>query len=674
MKSNIIVLPSHRLQLLIMTSTLVFALCFVQPQLTRAGNAEDAAQAAEAIDKANQEAEANIPNGTVKPDEDALDAAARANDDTPNAANAAAEKAAEAKADATGAPFKANNNDQGKIDKYREALKKRREARKKLKKALAGLRQELQNLRSAPTSGEESDDITKKKKQISEADKALKESEKVPQRPKPKTAENAAQPTTGETCAALIATGKIKVETSGTGETIGHVADLKIQNLTDQPLTCAVPPMILESGSGKNQHYACPSGQTMALNPHQTKTVPMNGVCLNRNKPPVAKGVSGDLVMNEANPTASQNPNSHIPPAQARDLLRICTAKYEAADKLQKDGALKDLPYKGKQKQKDIVVQWSTWCDPRISQITGAPPATKDDLKKVVYKQLESKKPMSPDTKKKVDQGIDIIFEKVELTTAKAKDLEKPGAFFEAPVSTEKPGPFFKPATEAKPATAAQPGVVGHVEDKPRGGNGHWAVKVKLPSGEIVEVWFETDEPPALEFCNNIKINKTHTSSYGHTVVDDYVKNPSPTPTATAVPRPTPTATSAATSTPTPTATQTPQSLGGKTEAEKPKEEGVKPAEPEKPKEEAKEPCEPLDLPPWLKPWWKAVKPVWEGVKTGTGMVPTDLPGGKDALGGIIARLNKKIADDMANGKDTQCYEDLRDVLVKIFNSMKDED
>ena len=67
--------------------------------------------------------------------------------------------------------------------------------------------------------------------------------------------------------------------------------------------------MILESGSGKNQDYACPRGQSVALNPQQTKTVPMNGVCLNRNKPPVGKGVSGDLVMNEANPNVPQNPN-----------------------------------------------------------------------------------------------------------------------------------------------------------------------------------------------------------------------------------------------------------------------------------------------------------------------------------------------------------------------------
>jgi hypothetical protein len=465
--------------------------------------------------------------------------------------------------------------------------------------------------------------------------------------------------------------GAIKIESMGTGETIGHVADLKIQNLTDQPLTCAIPPVILESSSAKNQHYACPRGQSVELDPHQTKTVPMNGVCLNRNKPPVGKGVSGDLVINEANPNIPQNPNSHLPTTDASRLLQICASKYDAADKLQREGALKALPYHDPQKQKDIVVQWSTWTDPVICQMAGSPPATKEDLRKVVYKQIESKKPMSPETKKKVDQGIDTIFEKVELTTAKAKDLEKPGAFFEGPISTQKPGPFFKPAT------VAQPGDLAHIEAAPVGAKGHWMVKVKLPSGEIVEVWFETDEPPPLEFCNSIKINKTHTSSPGHnTVIDDYVKNPSPTPTATPAPTPTSTATPKYKTflwTPppplTPTATPKwkshlwtpgPQPPGENTEPEKPKDEGAKPSETSEP---------PFELPDWLKPWWEAAK-------AGTGMVPTDLPGGKDALGAIIARLNVKIREEMAKGhdKEAEFYEDFKKRLQDIYNSMPDKE
>ncbi len=218
----------------------------------------------------------------------------------------------------------------------------------------------------------------------------------------------------------------VKIDTVGTGETIGHVADLRLENMTDQPINCVVPPMVLESKSGKNQDYVCPQGETLKIDPHGTATVPMDGVCVKRNKPPVGKGVTGDLVVNTGDPTVPQNPGLHVPAKQARDLLRLCTSKYDAGDKLQKDGALKDLPYKDKQKQKDIVVQWSTWSDPQVCAIVGTPAATKDDLKKVVYKQVEEKGPMTPATKKKVDQGIDTIFEKVELTTAKAKDMEKP--------------------------------------------------------------------------------------------------------------------------------------------------------------------------------------------------------------------------------------------------------
>jgi hypothetical protein len=214
--------------------------------------------------------------------------------------------------------------------------------------------------------------------------------------------------------------------------------------------------MVLESISRISQDYVCPKPQTVAINPRGTATVAMNGVCVNRNKPPVGKGAPGDLVVNTGDPTLPQNPNSHIPVYQAGDLLRICTSKYDAADQLQKSGALKNLPYRDPQKQKDIVVQWSTWCDPRLSQITGAPPATKDDLKKVVYKQLEEKRPMSPETKKKVDQGIDTIFEKVELTTAKAKDLETP----ESGAAAEGQPPVLAPPQQPEyvgPPRAKQP-------------------------------------------------------------------------------------------------------------------------------------------------------------------------------------------------------------------------
>jgi hypothetical protein len=492
----------------------------------------------------------------------------------------------------------------------------------------------------------------------------------------------------GNSIGSLATSGKVKVETSGTGETIGHVADLRIQNLTDQPLTCAVPPMILESGSEKNQDYACPRGQSVTLDPQQTKTVPMNGVCLNRNKPPVGKGVSGDLVINEANANVPQSPNSNLPATDASRLLQICTSKYEAADKLQKEGALKSLPYRDPQKQKDIVVQWSTWTDPVICQMTGSPPATKEDLREVVYKQV--KEPITPATKKKIDKGIDTIFEKVELTSAKAKELEKPGAVVAGPLSTveltsEKAKEVEQPVAFFKPATVAQPGDVVHVEPQsPRdregadgavGAKGRWMVKVKLPSGEIVEVWFETDEKPPLQVCNWIKIKKAGTSADGkRTVVKDYEKTSAPTPTATPAPTPTPTATPKYkiylwTPAPTPTPTATPKykiylwtPAPTPTETEKPKSEAVKSPEPLGP---------PFELPDWLEPWWQALQNVVPGSEFAGA-----LPGGKAALGGVITQVNRLIREECGKGNMEKCefYQDVRDKLTRIYQNMKDDD
>jgi hypothetical protein len=301
--------------------------------------------------------------------------------------------------------------------------------------------------------------------------------------------ENATALPTGNPLERLIQDGQVKIDNEGTGETIGHIADLKLENLTDQTINCVVPPMVLESKSRKNQDYVCPKSETVQIDPHSTATVPINGVCDNRGKEPVGKGVTGDLVINTGDPNVPKNPDSHIPANQARDLLRICTSKYDAADKLQKDGALKDLPYKDKQKQKDIVVQWSTWMDPRVCEITDSPPATKDDLKKVVYKQIEEKGPMTPETKKKVDQGIDTIFEKVELTTAKAKDLEKPDQYAQA----EPGGGTFEVSDQQSDSTESPPPKTQEKPKKKKGPLGKWDKRV-------IEWWLKLAAADSADF------------------------------------------------------------------------------------------------------------------------------------------------------------------------------
>jgi hypothetical protein len=213
----------------------------------------------------------------------------------------------------------------------------------------------------------------------------------------------------------------IKTETVGTGETIGRIADLKLQNLTGQPLVFIIPPLILESKSGKNQASACPYAQNVKLAANETKIVPLDGICLDQKKPAVGKGVTGELVMNTGDST-TQDPDLHIPADKVKEALHIETAIYEAVGELAKAGAFKNFPYPDKEQQKRIALQWCTWTNARLATITGGAPATKEDMKAVVKKQQPG--PVTPATEKKIDKGVDTIWDGIELASAKAKDLE----------------------------------------------------------------------------------------------------------------------------------------------------------------------------------------------------------------------------------------------------------
>jgi len=266
----------------------------------------------------------------------------------------------------------------------------------------------------------------------------------------------------------LLRSGKISFESSGTGETIGHVVDLKIQNFTDEPLDMIIPPLIVESSNAENQDDVCPHEKSVMIVSRQTETVPLDGVCINRNKPPVAKGLTGVLVLNMAEPDIAQHSNCHIPAKTARDLLRICSSIYDAVDKLENDGAFKDFPYRDKQEQKNIAIQWIVWSDPRICGITGGKPATKEDFDRVVYKQVEQRGPVTPQTRKKIDKGDDAMWNGIQLASAKAKDLEKRDESAGAPPglanvadNTSSPPPI----TEAVPTKEEKiPGVLEELE------------------------------------------------------------------------------------------------------------------------------------------------------------------------------------------------------------------
>ena len=396
------------------------------------------------VQAAQNAAKQDIPTTrTSKAAEDALDAAARNTDDvaqrnadvkanknSTDAQKQAAQmaedaaRAAENTARQNADVAKGTTRDPEMSDRYRDALRQRRAARMKLKKAMAVIRSLLRGF-----SRKEMEPVMRR------ASSALGRAES------PVTVAMVERPLDGTALASLTSPRKVGVKVSGTGETIGHIADVNIRNLTDQPLICVIPPMVLESGSGKYQHYACPQGQLVALDPHGAKTVPIDGVCLVRGKPPLGKDDKSDLICRDGTP-GDHPQDSHLPTKNVGKLLRTAASYYAAAEKLETQGALKEMPYKDAKTRREIVTQWGVWSDPKICTLTGEKPATKEDLAKVVYKQTEERGPVTPAMKKKLETGITDIFTSIQLTSKVAKDLEQADPFVEVDLT----GDGAKPA------------------------------------------------------------------------------------------------------------------------------------------------------------------------------------------------------------------------------------
>ena len=170
-------------------------------------------------------------------------------------------------------------------------------------------------------------------------------------KPPPEEKSPTPKPETGPaSLSSLLSQDQVNLDILGAGETIGHVAMLRIENLTDRPLTCSVPAMILESRSGKSQHYACPEGQTITLKPRQKFKVPVNGVCLNRNKPPAGKGTTGDLVMNEGKPNVARNSGLAFPGKKSPPFIAFVQGQVSRCRKTAERGGTERVPLQRQEK------------------------------------------------------------------------------------------------------------------------------------------------------------------------------------------------------------------------------------------------------------------------------------------------------------------------------------
>jgi hypothetical protein len=206
---------------------------------------------------------------------------------------------------------------------------------------------------------------------------------------------------------------KVRMTLAGTKETIGHVANLNLANQTDETFLIRIPPTILASKTGKVQNYALTHPMEITLGPKETRAIPLTGVCLDARVPPAGPEDKDELSL--LDPTTPDFESTWKP------LLVGTQTVIHTTQELQKQGVYKTPYSKNPRKEFDTIVQWTAWLF--VSTMQGKP-VTKEDLSKKVFEQAEGARgPLPPEKKEEFKEGVDDIWDAIQLTGASAKVL-----------------------------------------------------------------------------------------------------------------------------------------------------------------------------------------------------------------------------------------------------------
>nr|MBS0038583.1 hypothetical protein [Saprospiraceae bacterium] len=147
----------------------------------------------------------------------------------------------------------------------------------------------------------------------------------------------------------VLNSDQLNVKVRGTGQTIGQVLLLEIKNRdNNRPGRMTIGP-VLVPGKGKTQAYVIPGTTEVEVPPGGTITVPVDGICIDPDKPPLGSGDKGTdfgdwISINplpddwEPNPTTGWEPDLESPllnPITENDLnhvIDIAAYPEEVAD------------------------------------------------------------------------------------------------------------------------------------------------------------------------------------------------------------------------------------------------------------------------------------------------------------------------------------------------------
>ena len=196
--------------------------------------------------------------------------------------------------------------------------------------------------------------------------------------------------------------------------------------------------MLLESRTGKFQHYACPFGQSIQLAAQGTATVPLEGMCLTHARPAVGNGATGELLPNDGNPYLPRPAGSHFTPTEARKLVRVTESYYLASDQLERRGAYRHLPYRDAKTRTKVATQIGLWQDPQVAKMTGSKPVTQKEIERACVDEQDNRQALTPAAKDQFEQGVAEVSKAVTLTTQEAKVHERPDPFAKVELTGQK--------------------------------------------------------------------------------------------------------------------------------------------------------------------------------------------------------------------------------------------
>ena len=202
----------------------------------------------------------------------------------------------------------------------------------------------------------------------------------------------------------LLARKEIAVTFTGSGRPTGAIGTLSVENKTENELTFAIPRgfAIVTPGSG-SQNMVQGTAIPVTLGPGERREIPLDdGFCNDDYSTPPPTGPQEGATFLAGKETEAE-----------RDLIDTVERNLE-------EGSYHATRLMKKDKARQTLIQWTLWRRARPETFD------KDRARKIIFAQLSGRK--RPPPASAVEEGVDMLFEDVDLTMKETPSAAAPPA------------------------------------------------------------------------------------------------------------------------------------------------------------------------------------------------------------------------------------------------------